>query len=515
MVKADRCGVCEPGRRSLYRAHTPAARGVWEPWVHAPCPCNELSALRKRVLCPAIDALPSGQLSLRKVVNSFVSVLLSGGKVEPWDTVRVVESYSGRLKRRYTRAAESLSVSPCTGADARLSAFVKAEKFNPKLKVTCPRIIQARDPRYNLELACSLKPLEHRLYSLKGFRWFGVPRSRLIAKGLNLKQRATLVRRKMDAIPECAVIGLDMSAFDAHVASWQLRVEHDAYCSLSASDGLRRLLNMQLRNRGKTFTGIRYSRTGGRASGDFNTGMGNSLLMAGMCVAFLESLDRGLGDKVDCLADGDDALLFVSPSLVSAVTDSLAKFMLEQFGHEAKVETPVYRLEQVTFGQCRPVRTFDGWVMVRNPYKVLSGAFSSHRHWHDIAGGLRVAKVVALCELAISGGVPVLQPFALAAAEALRHVSMATRAEPDDYLLYLVYLTRSLECVKARPITTASRESFEDAWGVSVEDQLSMERGFSRMVFPAPGADWGDRWLFLPGQDEFGEDYIGDWFWDP
>lgn len=510
-MQADDCGACEPSGRTLFRAQIPSIPGTWEPYIHGPCPCNELAALRKRVLCPFLDASPDGQVELRRVVSSFASSLLRSGLVEPWDIGRTVQSYRGRLRRRYEVAAESLQQELCSPVDARISAFVKAEKFNPRLKVPAPRIIQGRSPRYNLELATWLKPIEHRVYGLKGFRWFGVPRTRLVAKGLNQKQRATLISRKMGAIPGCAVIGLDMSAFDAHVASWQLVIEGGFYNKLSPSSRLRTLLSWQLRNRGKTSTGIKYSRTGGRASGDFNTGMGNSILMSAMCVGFLESLFRGgASGLVDCLVDGDDALLFVSPELVSAVMFNCRGFMHDRYGHEAKVEEPVYHLGLVTFGQCRPIRVHDGLTMVRNPHKVLSGMFASHRHWQFPKGGKRVAKVVALCELALNGGVPVLQPWALAALDALSGVRLATRAEPDDYMEYLVSLSTNLANVKARPITLSARAEFEFSWGVSVEEQIRLESGFV-LSFPDsfPPREEVEVILGLEGAGD-----RPDWFWD-
>jgi hypothetical protein len=83
-----------------------------------------------------------------------------------------------------------------TSKDARVKAFVKGEKW-AKYKVFKPRVIMGRDPRYNLELATYLRPIEHAFYAQ--FRGWGrqfYTRTRLVGKGLNPCQRALLIKRR-------------------------------------------------------------------------------------------------------------------------------------------------------------------------------------------------------------------------------------------------------------------------------------------------------------------------------
>jgi hypothetical protein len=142
---------------------------------------------------------------------------------------------------------------------------------------------------------------------------------------------------------------------------------------------------------------------------------------------------------------------------------------------ELAVENPVTRLEHVVFGQSKPVLVGDKYRMVRDPFKVLSGAFSGHRHYKDYARfGARILKQVALGELALARGVPVLQPYFAAAVERL---VMTPDLSHFDFLE-----GRLLEAVQTgeygmgvAEITSAARASFAEAWGISVEEQKVME----------------------------------------
>jgi len=77
------------------------------------------------------------------------------GTITPWTRAQVVASFKDKRGPRYARAAESLNTRElCFRSDAKVSAFIKSEKFSPADKVNPdPRMIQARGVRYNLELA--------------------------------------------------------------------------------------------------------------------------------------------------------------------------------------------------------------------------------------------------------------------------------------------------------------------------------------------------------------------------
>jgi len=404
----------------------------------------------------------------------------------------VVESYSGRLRLRYEEAARSIREDgPCTVKDARISAFVKAEKYNALAKTRKPRMIWGRKPRYNLELASFLKPIEQAIYRLlRTPKRSGVPPTRIVAKGLNGPARASLIRRKMSSISDCVVFEVDMTAFEAHHDLRVLRMEHAVYLRMNPDQRLRQLLSWQLCNRGVTQNGIRFRREGGRASGDFNTGLGNSLAMTAMCIAAVDQIRPAYA--WDLLADGDNCLFFVTRADLHLFTAHLPG-VFRAFGHEAKVEAPVSVVEQVTFGQSRPVETSIGWTMVRDPYKTLSGAACSHKHYGELKGGLKVLKSVAQCELILNRGVPILSVYAGRLLDALSQVGFAKKFDPDE-LRYRVAL-QGWHIRKTVAITDCARRSFSTAWGVTPAEQVRIEAILSsELVLPTSWDGYSRSW---------------------
>lgn len=93
-----------------------------------------------------------------------------------------VDCYSGRKRTIYERAAASLTARPLEDRDAVLKTFVKCEKLPlGKLITGAPRVIQPRDPRYNVEVGRYLKKMEHRI--VNGIaEVFGAP---TVFKGIN------------------------------------------------------------------------------------------------------------------------------------------------------------------------------------------------------------------------------------------------------------------------------------------------------------------------------------------
>jgi len=464
---------CEPSKRRMYVLHAPRVEGTWVAAVHANCLHNEEAALRLRTLGATPPDPDDDRLMKRfRHFGVFVKKL----NVARWTREQVVQSYSGRLRKRYQEALESLDQEGAvSSADAKLSAFLKAEKFNPMLKPSKPRMIMARTPRFNLELATYLKPLEHAIWNKWRFGMGGVTPTRVVGKGLNQVQRAALLKRKMEDVGDCIVFEVDGKAFEAHVSAKQLALEHGVYKAVYPGDRtLQWLLSRQEVLAGKTAGGIKYRRKGCRASGDFNTGLGNTLVMGHCVLATLESLVDELGPfRATTLADGDNCLLFVESRVAGRVHDTFADAITKIASQELTVEKPVSSLEEVTFGQCKPCFNGEVYTMVRDPLKVVSQAFSSYRHYNFYAFGLRLAKSIAEAELFLSRGVPILEPFF---AEAQRRLAPYRNIRnPEDFLEgHLIGLDLP-DKVVARGVTAAARLSFEVAWGIPAQEQIRME----------------------------------------
>lgn len=451
--------------------------GTWVPGVHANCMHNEYAALCLRALCPFPRPADPGLGS--DFVRVFRHMVRVGSRYggSRWTHLEAAESYSGSLRRRYLEAERSLRVDGPVGAgDTYLRAFLKAEKLGVG-KFQKPRMIFPRSPRYNLDLATWLKPFEHWLWGyLTGRRLFGGSNTRVVGKGLSPRRRANLLVRKFRAIRDCVCFEVDGKAFEAHTTREQLSWEHKVYLAAYHGDeGLRRLLRHQLRLAGTTQGGWKFSRDGCRASGDFNTGMGNTIVM---CVAVVAALKGKC--KFDILVDGDNALVFLERSSAEWVSRNFANWVFESCGHEMVLEKPVSYLEGVRFGRSAPVFLGHGlgWTMVREPESVLSNAFASHRWLREPVFARRWCNGVARCELSLARGVPVLQVFAL---EVLKQTE-TRKAVPlealRDYFVVGAWLAGEEAVI---PVTRECRLSFERAFGWSPEEQLRVEQSLSRL----------------------------------
>lgn len=456
-------------------ASLPQAQGMWVPAVHADCPHNELAALGMRVLAPLPVQVFEEVGPSVKAVFRVLKRIAAQGDVQQWSYLQTAESYSGALRLRYRKAEESLRVDGrLSGEDCYIRAFLKAEKYNAMAKPMKPRMICPRSPRYNLALASRLKPLEHWLWgSLTGPRLFRGGSGRVVAKGLNQTERANLIVRKFKARDNCVAFEVDGKAFESHVGPWQLREEHGVYKAAFPGDqGLVRLLHAQLELIGELRSGIKFSRKGARASGDYNTGMGNTIVMLATVVGPLQDLARG---KFDVLVDGDNAVVFLDRDVSSRVLSDLPTMITNATGHEITLEKPASCIEEIRFGQSAPIYLGPnlGWRMVRDPRKVISQALSSHRWLREEKFAREWIRGVAACELSLAVGVPVLQQWAL---ELQRRWGgpFGVRAHPHtDYFYQGAWLAGSEVAVAVHP---SARVSFESAFGLGADAQVDLEQ---------------------------------------
>lgn len=499
----------------MYWCHVPEVEGCWAPAVHSNCIHNEHRALVMRTLGPT-PAYPANNYA-RRIYRDFRR-LVRRAELVPWTEEKVVESYSGRLAIRYEQARISLvEDGTLSSADKTLKSFVKAEKFNPLLKASKPRLINARSPRFNLRLATWLKPLEHCFWRALKSRCRGVRKTRVVGKGLNGKRRAKLIADKMEAVGHgCTVFEVDGIAFEAHVTLDEIQFEHGVYLAAYSDDPeLAATLKCQQKLKGVTSCGIKYERPGCRASGDFNTGLGNTLVMLGSVFAAMDLLkDRGFSAKWDVLADGDNCLVFVERRGADELYREFAPAVSAVSGQELTVEKPVQLLEEVVFGQSHPVFNGREYVMVRDVFKTLSYAFSGYRHYRDYARhGVRVLKAIAECETALAIGVPVLQAYFSGALRKLQHVPDLT--DPTQFLeARHIEAYRSLGGTdihkvleQVRPISDDARISFSKAFGIDVGAQLELEESLVRGIsFPHEEGFLAKVWT------RFGFNWV---VWDP
>nr|QVU39988.1 RNA-dependent RNA polymerase [Magnaporthe oryzae RNA virus] len=450
--------------------------GMWVPAVHADCPHNQVASLLKRTLGPVPDPVHEAVGPSVKAVFTRLRSLAARSGVSRWSLRQTAESYKGSLGRRYMEAERSLRVDgPVNSGDTYLRPFLKAEKIKVMDKQSKPRMIFPRSPRYNLSIASRLKPFEHWVWGRLTTRTvLGTGVGRVVAKGLNPRQRANLIVRKFNALDDCVCVEVDGKAFEAHVGKDQILEEHGVYEAAFPGDWeLRRLLRVQLSLRGKLPCGAEFERPGGRASGDFNTGMGNSLIMLAVVGAVMKELAPG---AFDLLVDGDNALVFMPRGLLGFVRANFERRVLEVSGHEIQLDSPCSVIEQIRFGQSAPINLGGsrGWTMVRDPRKVISQALSSHRWLREPTFATEWIRGVAACELSLSRGVPVLQAWA-ASLQRVYGGPGGVREHPHtDYFYQGAWFADGSQSVE---VTQQARISFCAAFGIAPDEQLALEGG--------------------------------------
>lgn len=462
-------------KRRIY-CLVPPVEGLWRPYTHANCVCNEIVSAANRVLGVVPKPTRLGVYLLRKTAKRLSRRL---PKVSPWRPREVADSFKGRRRARYALACDSLEVNPLIKRDAAIKAFVKPEKFCPADKVNPdPRMIQARNARYNVEVGCFLKPMEHTLYQLPGPTGL-----RMIAKGLNQFERAELLVRKMEQF-ECPVVySLDGSRWDKHVSREILEIEHMVYLAMCFDPWFKQLLSWQLDNRCFTQGGCKYRVSGGRMSGDMNTALGNCLLMCIMAETFARAIRLPIWDVLD---DGDDCLLIFESREEARVRKCLPGWFL-QFGQEVKLENRATCVEDVNFCQSKPVLIEGRWRFVRDWRKVLSQDCCGVRNWGDPRLVRDMLTAIGTCNVVLGRGVPILQVYGEAC---LRNGSgKLPKAFVDEAIaLRLGREVRAYGCtspfdaqaLQPLPITGESRLAFERTWGVPPQMQLDIERVLSQ-----------------------------------
>jgi len=460
-------------KRQLTRIVPPISE-LYHPIVHANCVCNEVVAVTNRVLGEVPKPSAEGLRSLRTAARIILRKL---HPVSPWTAEQVLTHFKGRRRARYQNAWDSLRDEPLTIRDGLIKAFIKPEKMNVGAKINPdPRVIQARNARYNILLAQYLKPMEEQLYNIKG----GWSRTRLIAKGLNQADRARLFLRKWAGFSQPVCYSLDASRWDKHCDVELIRLEHSVYERLCPDHYLTQLLRMQIHNRCVTSGGVRYKTLGKRMSGDMNTALGNCLLM----IICLESACHTLGlRKYDILDDGDDCLVIVERGEEAKLAGIIHQFLA--YGHELKLENRATDLHAVQFCQSKIVlRQGLAPTFVRDWVKVLSGACVGTRYWHEPTLRRPMLRAVGDCEMALNQGVPIIQAFA-SRLRALGSSTKRLKLEAEEGIVQRaakelhVGVERALAVaadLKEAPIGYEARETFWRAFGVDPLRQLEIEK---------------------------------------
>jgi hypothetical protein len=307
--------------------------------------------------------------------------------------------YSGVKQAAYVSALSSMMMD-YTEVSSSINAFMKVEKVEIAKLDTNPRAIQYRGKQYNLCLGQYIKAIENALYVQK---FQGV---HIFAKSRNVIQRASDIKRLWEVFGEDTVcISIDCSRWDQHHSYELLQLEHMFYTSLIDDPLFKRLLLKQLKNRGKFHgafhTRCKYLVRGLRMSGDSNTALGNCVTMYLLLCAGLRGFNFRMYD------DGDDCLVFIHKKDLECVKVRLKTFFA-QVGHNLKLETIAYTIQQVRFCKSGLINYGDIDCMIRDPMKSLATILISKRN--PLAPGFKqYLSGVARQMLVVNRGVPVVE----------------------------------------------------------------------------------------------------------
>lgn len=435
------------------------------------------TVIMERVFYHIIDGVaqqpfrPTPEYVNRALSPAFNCFLKHIPFVACWSAQQFVDSYQGRKRGLYERAAAALGMG-WTWANVRqwvkYRTFIKHEKLLVTGKRLVPRCIQPRDPRYNVLVGRYIKAVEKPIFhALQEMFCSDTP---VVAKGVDVVQLGSIISSKWGKFTHPVAVGLDMSRFDQHISTAMLQYEHGWYNSVFHSKELAKLLKLQLRNSGTLLCNdglIKYHIDGSRGSGDMNTSLGNSLIMASIVYSYMAGRCR-----YEVIINGDDTVVFVEQSDLHQL-DGLSSFC-STLGFVLKVEAPVDVLERVSFCQMQPVFNGTDWVMVRSYPTCISKDVTITTSISNETTLLRFLGGVGMAGLALTPGIPVLHNYYRQLYQYSFPYSQMSRSELYSRGVGMVDWAGQLTN-EEREIVPAARLSFWRAFGVLPDLQVELE----------------------------------------
>lgn len=376
------------------------------------------------------------------------------GLIAPLTFMQVLDAIPPSKRRIYYRAYNQLRDFGPQPYDTRVSMFVKPDKYT---KACCkdkePRAIQYRHPRFNLQLMRYIKAIEAQFeYITMG----SISNTTVFAKTLNMAERADVLINKNSYFNKPVYLELDHSRFDSTLTINWIKYTHKRYLKLIPSMFFSKLLKTQLRNIGRTKSGIKYIASGTRMSGDCDTSCGNSIVNADVILYFLK---RSGISKYDYLVDGDDSVVIIE----AEDRDKLDFTIFEQLGFKTKYEFKS-KLNHVDFCQSRILNTPQP-KFVRHPHRALNNIFVCRHKYHGDQYARWLAGV-GMCEASLNYDVPVLG----ALGQALSEISDNPILERD-----LEWRMTNVPIRKYQGCSPQIRAEYEDTFGISLDLQQLIE----------------------------------------
>lgn len=429
------------------------------------CACNEADALLRRHCIPRLpnfDVKNQALMRLREKMENFGDRMKL--LVESRSSLKsVVLSSRPNIRGRYKRAYRDLVYKRIDVGEkeATAKAFVKFEKI-PETKFLdgkAPRLIQYRSFDYLLLLKSCIKPFSDAIKTKEIRHSNGQLYGDIYTKTKVPTEVARLMKEAWDEFIHPVGVCADHAKFDGHYAEQLLEAEHAMWLRMMFSKLLKKLLNLQINNKGYTQNGIRYRVKGTRLSGEYTTSDGNTTTNIFMITQWLE--DSGVS-KYKLFVNGDDSVIIMEYS------DYLKCLPFEYFANfnmETELEALAFDFRQIKYCQTSPIRVGGVWKMIKDPVRTLSRMSYADSKYANCRA--RYSLGINLCELAVSSGVPILQSFCL------RNMSVNTKplGSVDKYPAKVA----SQHSLLIQHISDETRGDFEVAFGISKNQQIRFE----------------------------------------
>lgn len=371
-------------------------------------------------------------------------------KTTPYWTL--INHYEGAKRKLYIRAYENIQKHGYVEGWARVKMFVKPDRIPlAEIDTKDARGIQARSPEFNLLYAHYLYAIERHIYELPGI---GPTRITHFAKGKNNQQRAEHIQQKWRAFEDPIAFNIDHSRFDSTVSDKHLKFSHKIYKQYNKSRFFSYLMSKTINNKGYTKTGITYKIKGTRMSGDFDTGLGNSVIN-NFCLEYVFRNTR-----CEIYLDGDDSIVIMDKS-------DLKNFDVNDFtklGFTTKIQ-PVTESHQIEFCQAKFLDTTPPY-LARNPFRTMAHLNVSIRNYSkNVWPAYNEARYQ--CEMMMSRGLPIIPHICRAK---LKNIAKFY----DEDARWLRKFLIGTDSTFVEP-TLHVRELYAQAWGINPEDQVILE----------------------------------------
>lgn len=380
---------------------------------------------------------------------------------KPWTEEQVLASYEGGKRKLYARVYDSIRYSKPVAKWCKIEPFVKVEKYTFYDKPNrIPRPIQPPTKEMRAFMARYMKPIEGRMKKmvLPGCVY------PFLAKGMNSSGLAKRFEAMWGCFENPVALSLDLSKFDGTIGPLLRKLENEFFV-LFGNDAAYRycLRSFETDKYVVRVGGVKMRLNRGRASGENQTGAGNSLIMAVVCRVVFDF-------RCEIFANGDDTIVLFEKRELAYARARLDKFKC--FGLDVREESCESEIEEVEWCQSRFTYTPSGPLWIRNWKRVLLTLVASNEYSPVKWRGL--LKQMAYAEMVQNPGVPIIAPLTYELSKLL-HKEKNYKFKFDQPSLTRLELIPKYERTYVAP-TERDRDLFMKRTLISPSEQIALEK---------------------------------------